>query len=84
VSTDQDNRVCETCRWWRQLDGGTVVGQRPGQCRKHAPGIDTAGQRPRTIWPLTRTNDWCGKWQAPAGHASDAASAAEDVEGSAP
>lgn len=32
-----------------------------GQCRRHAPLLDRADDRVRTIWPLVWDDHWCGE-----------------------
>lgn len=50
---------CETCAWY---DLNT------GYCRNKPPVVrqDVSGKYEDefiTMWPETRTDDWCGKWQ---------------------
>lgn len=81
--------TCIDCKWWVRINvapGKPVTNPDrplPGQCRKHAPGIDLSRPNPRTVWPLTRESDFCGKWRSVNGP-EPKDGAAEDVEGSAP
>lgn len=34
-----------------------------GQCRRHAPILDAAGQSPKTMWPMTFVDNFCGDWR---------------------
>ena len=46
---------CSDCRWWDMADGAFNI----GRCRK---GLPTFPDNPyeSAIWPITRSNDWCG------------------------
>lgn len=61
-------KVCEFCRFWRawpdrdQRDSDVTF----GDCRKHSPVlfVDPEGRnRPRTKWPSTRHDDFCGSFK---------------------
>ncbi len=64
---------CDTCRWW----GGLPVGRlfySPGRgdCRRRAPVCathtdsvlpgDVKFDDPRSMWPQTTADAWCGDW----------------------
>ncbi|MEJ5357360.1 MAG: hypothetical protein WHT06_01690 [Desulfobacterales bacterium] len=57
---------CGQCKFWVET-GGTDEGL-VGECRHHAPSpglIDGAGGGALrfAVWPVTRENDWCGRFE---------------------
>lgn len=53
---------CETCKFWEQDKSS-------GWCHRYAPRArimdPTEEKRPMdTLWPRTRSEEWCGEWQA--------------------
>lgn len=58
----RDRPTCETCRFWRRLDGEEVLdGQ--GECRRHAPSptLEIRDDGYGALWPETWDEDWCGE-----------------------
>jgi hypothetical protein len=57
---------CETCRYF------SPASLAQAQCRKNAPtvvsfSVQTAagpGIAVQGAWPTTKSDDWCGEWQA--------------------
>ena len=66
-----DGSACRTCRYWRVLEESAVVGdtdqperiRREGQCRRSFPH-PKGGRYPRSLWPQTSEDDWCGEWKS--------------------
>mgnify|MGYP006969383321 CR=1 FL=1 len=54
--------MCESCALWDRQ------GSKEGLCRAMAPRTHVVGEDGedfviRTLWPLTRDQDWCGRWR---------------------
>lgn len=65
----RENKVCETCVWWRVEVGSEYRG---GDCRKREPVVgamlittDGYSEKPKEgTWPVTKKDDWCGAWNS--------------------
>ena len=55
-------RRCETCRFY-EYELSFL-----GQCRRHAPEpIEIVHRQDAWVsWPLIRSDEWCGEWEAKA------------------
>jgi hypothetical protein len=55
-----DRPTCETCPYWREVEG-----QQEGECRRHTPTIgeriDGIESMVNAEWPYTDYFDWCGE-----------------------
>lgn len=54
------DRQCDDCQFWNELRGDVQMGDQYGHCRFNPPlpvGHDGV------IWPRTRSDHWCGKWE---------------------
>ena len=54
---------CETCRFWRRVKHPEPM----GTCRTRPPVALAAGNPNAPSgwgWPVTKAEDWCGKYQA--------------------
>ena len=61
--TDEAERACETCQWWRQqavMDRGRRMPSTHGLCM-HSPPTAT-GKGGMGKWPLVSGKGWCGQW----------------------
>jgi len=50
------NAKCQTCVF--HSPSRTKHGI--GQCRSHSPILGMGDRGPRTLWPITHADDWCG------------------------
>lgn len=48
------NAPCETCRFYSA---------HWSQCRRRAPTYDEFADHARTVWPIVKSNNWCGEHQ---------------------
>lgn len=54
--------TCSECAFWRKMNQHKVGGRQLGQCRLKGPTLELVhDHQPRTLWPLTREDDWCGE-----------------------
>lgn len=58
-----EEQACASCAyfepWARQRDPWRAQ----GDCRRHAPrAMEVAGQ-PKSVFPLTASDRWCGDWE---------------------
>lgn len=53
------NAPCETCRFYSAHWTKDGV----GQCRRRAPTYDEFAEHARTVWPMVKSNNWCGEHQ---------------------
>lgn len=50
---------CATCFFWKDLPNAT----NRGRCQARPPIVVAASDYPRTQWPITFSEDWCGEWR---------------------
>jgi hypothetical protein len=53
------NNACETCRFYSANWNKPSI----GQCRRRAPTYDEFAEHARTVWPVVKSNNWCGEHQ---------------------
>lgn len=51
--------TCQTCFFMVQINTGI----KRGQCRRHAPILETGGAQPKTLWPMVHTDAFCGDYR---------------------
>ena len=57
---------CVECRFWMLQALNAHDGARLGHCRRRSPGVSERGDgKVKTLWSLTREDDFCGQAQAP-------------------
>ena len=66
---------CEFCDWWKRLPIGEP--QDKGTCHSESPhpwpmcGGREGAPLPVVVWPVTESNEFCGRFQADSGYGDE-------------
>lgn len=58
-----EKEQCSNCRFWREYPK-TLGFDGKGDCHKNAPVVAGTSESGYGCWPDTKSNDWCGEWEA--------------------
>jgi hypothetical protein len=61
-------KQCDNCKFWKEVVE-VVDNPNMGPCRRRAPMSETTNplsgaKNLNALWPQTKSNDWCGEWEA--------------------
>lgn len=56
--------TCASCRFFYKPPENTLPGNiERGECRRHAPTLDSREDASAYGWPRVKEDQWCGEWQ---------------------